>query len=168
MAPCPPAPDTDTQLVLLVSLYQVCKCGLCLVRVLPVPSLSPQADLERGERVFCPPLDAALQPCDVASLLKQFLRELPQPLVPADLQGALCQAQTLEAEGPRDRATLLLTALLPPAHARTLRYFCTFLSRVAHRSGLTAAPSQETALRPSELTAFTHALMANGDRPLGR
>ncbi|XP_036451394.1 uncharacterized protein zgc:153345 [Colossoma macropomum] len=96
-----------------------------------------RVDLERGERVFCPPHDASLQPCDVASVLKQFLRELPQPLIPADLQGPLCQAQTLDAErdpqGARDRATLLLTALLPPAHARTLRYLCTFLGQVAHR-----------------------------------
>ncbi|XP_017539036.2 uncharacterized protein zgc:153345 isoform X2 [Pygocentrus nattereri] len=96
-----------------------------------------RAGLERGERVFCPPHDASLQPCDVASVLKQFLRELPQPLIPADLQGPLCQAQTLDAErdpqGARDRATLLLTALLPPAHARTLQYLCTFLGQVAHR-----------------------------------
>ncbi|XP_072514843.1 uncharacterized protein [Salminus brasiliensis] len=96
-----------------------------------------RADLEQGELIFGPPHDASLQPCDVASVLKQFLRELPQPLIPVDLQGPLCQAQALDIEhnfrGARDRATLLLTALLPPARARTLRYLCTFLSRVAQR-----------------------------------
>ncbi|KAG9263209.1 hypothetical protein AMEX_G23216 [Astyanax mexicanus] len=96
-----------------------------------------RADLEQGEHIFCPPHDALLQACDVASVLKQFLRELAQPLIPVDLQGPLCQAQALELEhnfrGVQDRATLLLTALLPPAHARTLRYLCSFLSQVAQR-----------------------------------
>ncbi|XP_030648088.1 uncharacterized protein LOC115828274 [Chanos chanos] len=94
-------------------------------------------ELEQGQPVFSPPQSATLQPCDVASLLKQFLRELPCPLIPTDLQGPLCQAQGLEMEndqeGVRDRATLLLTVLLPPSHARALRYFCTFLSRAAKR-----------------------------------
>ncbi|MCI4387919.1 hypothetical protein PGIGA_G00079550 [Pangasianodon gigas] len=89
-------------------------------------------DLEKGERIFLPPHDALLQPCDVASLLKQFLRELPEPLIAGELQVALCHAQTLEA-GASERATLLLTSLLPPVHTRTLRYVCSFLRRVAHR-----------------------------------
>ncbi|KAG9351875.1 hypothetical protein JZ751_023126 [Albula glossodonta] len=74
----------------------------------------------------------ALRPCDVASLLKQFLRELPSPLIPLELQGALCRAQGLGPDA-RDGATLLVTALFPPSHARTLRYLCTFLRRAAQR-----------------------------------
>ncbi|XP_066561801.1 rho GTPase-activating protein 11A [Amia ocellicauda] len=89
--------------------------------------------LERGDRVFLPPLSSSLQPCDAASLLKQFLRELPCPLIPRGLQGALCRAQTL-GEACREGATLLLTALLQPPHARALRYLCAFLDRAAQRS----------------------------------
>ncbi|XP_055064138.2 uncharacterized protein [Misgurnus anguillicaudatus] len=97
-----------------------------------------RADLEQGKTVFLPPHADLLQPCDVASLLKQFLRELPSPLIPTDLQGPLIQAQGLEMshdqDGARTRTTMLITALIPSSHARTLRYICGFLRQAAERS----------------------------------
>ncbi|XP_024253663.1 uncharacterized protein LOC112231250 isoform X1 [Oncorhynchus tshawytscha] len=96
-----------------------------------------KADLEQGEPVFSLPHSATLQSCDVASLVKQFLRELPSPLIPMDLQVPLCCAQGLEEEGDqeqgKDGVTLLLTALFPLSHSRALRYFCTFLRQTAQR-----------------------------------
>ncbi|KAJ8266588.1 hypothetical protein GJAV_G00132230 [Gymnothorax javanicus] len=97
-----------------------------------------RAGLEQAQPVFSPPLSCSLQPCDVASLLKQFLRELPSPLVPLELQGALCRAQGLgpegaQTDGARDRVTLLVTALFPSSHVRALRYLCTFLRSAARR-----------------------------------
>ncbi|XP_023656372.2 uncharacterized protein [Paramormyrops kingsleyae] len=98
---------------------------------------SLRAALEHGDPVFSPPLSAALQPCDVATLLKQFLRELPTPLIPFELQGVLFRAQGLEADGfqdgERDRIVLMVTALFPASQARALRYFCTFLRNTAKR-----------------------------------
>ncbi|KAF4082237.1 hypothetical protein AMELA_G00149200 [Ameiurus melas] len=91
-----------------------------------------RTDLEKGERLFLPPHNALLQPCDVASVLKQFLRELPEPLIAGELHVALCHAQTLDT-GASERATLLLMSLLSPVHTRTLRYVCSFLRRVALR-----------------------------------
>ncbi|KAM9437486.1 uncharacterized protein ACWYII_015382 isoform 3-T9 [Salvelinus alpinus] len=96
-----------------------------------------KAGLEQGEPVFSLPHSATLQSCDVASLVKQFLRELPSPLIPMDLQVPLCCAQGLEEEGGqeqgKDGVTLLLTALFPLSHSRALRYFCTFLRQTAQR-----------------------------------
>ncbi|XP_023823371.1 uncharacterized protein [Salvelinus sp. IW2-2015] len=95
-----------------------------------------RAGLEQGETVFSLPHSATLQPCDVASLVKQFLRELPSPLIPMDLQVPLCRAQGLEEEGGQEQGkdgALLLTALFPPSHSRALRYFCTFLRQTAQR-----------------------------------
>ncbi|CAM4700696.1 unnamed protein product [Caretta caretta] len=87
-----------------------------------------KAQLEAGESC----LDAAA-PCDLAALLKQFLRHLPEPLIPAELQEPLCRAQQHPAEGERGPLTLLLSCLLPRHSARALRYFCTFLQDVAAR-----------------------------------
>eukprot|EP00063_Salmo_salar_P076915 XP_014051750.1 PREDICTED: rho GTPase-activating protein 11A-like isoform X3 [Salmo salar] len=96
-----------------------------------------RAFLEQGEPVFSLPHSATLQPCDVASLVKQFLRELPSPLIPMELQVPLCRAQGLEEEeGGQEQGkdgALLLTALFPPSHSRALRYFCTFLRQTAQR-----------------------------------
>uniref|UniRef100_A0A8C3FSM6 Rho-GAP domain-containing protein n=1 Tax=Chrysemys picta bellii TaxID=8478 RepID=A0A8C3FSM6_CHRPI len=87
-----------------------------------------KAQLEAGESC----LDSAA-PCDLAALLKQFLRHLPEPLIPAELQEPLCRAQQHPAEGERGPLTLLLSCLLPRHSARALRYFCTFLRDVAAR-----------------------------------
>uniref|UniRef100_A0ACB8FS88 Uncharacterized protein n=1 Tax=Sphaerodactylus townsendi TaxID=933632 RepID=A0ACB8FS88_9SAUR len=71
-------------------------------------------------------------PCDVATLVKQFLRDLPEPLVPAELQGPLCKVQQ-RPEEDRGALSILLTCLLPGTSAGTLRYFFSFLQDVAAR-----------------------------------
>ncbi|KAG8143569.1 hypothetical protein E2320_000776, partial [Naja naja] len=65
-------------------------------------------------------------PCDVATLVKQFLRSLPEPLIPAELQGPLCQVQQ-QSQEVRNSLTLLITCLLPPWNCSVLRYFLSFL-----------------------------------------
>ncbi|KAM4641639.1 rho GTPase-activating protein 11A-like [Discoglossus pictus] len=87
-----------------------------------------KAQLESGVTSF-----SSAHPSDVAALLKQFFRDLPQPLVPLELQDALCQIQESVPERLRGSATTLVTSLLPPVQGATLRYFCTFLQEVASR-----------------------------------
>ncbi|XP_063793963.1 rho GTPase-activating protein 6-like isoform X2 [Pseudophryne corroboree] len=88
-----------------------------------------KVQLESGESCF-----ASAQPSDAAALLKQFFRELPQPLLTPELQDPLCQIQQSLCEEEKMTATVLVTCLLPAVHGETLRYFCTFLQSVASRS----------------------------------
>lgn len=87
-----------------------------------------KSKLDHGEAC----LSSAL-PCDVAGLLKQFFRELPEPVLPADLHEALFKAQQLGAE-ERTKATLLLSCLMADPTVNILRYFFNFLKNVSLRA----------------------------------
>ncbi|XP_074853051.1 rho GTPase-activating protein 11A-like isoform X2 [Carettochelys insculpta] len=87
-----------------------------------------KSQLDQGEDC----LSSAL-PCDVAGLLKLFFRELPEPILPTDLQAALFKAQQLENE-EKNTATLLLSCLVSDRTIDTLRYFFNFLRNVSLRS----------------------------------
>ncbi|XP_061112184.1 rho GTPase-activating protein 11A isoform X1 [Conger conger] len=89
---------------------------------------SLKAKLDQGEE--CIP--TAL-PCDVAGLLKQFFRELPDPVLPPELHEALLKAQQLPTAEERTSATLLLSCMLPDKNLHTLSYFFTFLQNVSQR-----------------------------------
>ncbi|KAK7153485.1 hypothetical protein R3I93_011411 [Phoxinus phoxinus] len=89
---------------------------------------SLRAKLEQGEDG----LPTAL-PLDIAGLLKQFFRELPEPLLSADLHSGFLKAQELPSEEERTSATLLLSCVLPDRNLNTLRYFFSFLKTVSQR-----------------------------------
>jgi len=95
---------------------------------------------------------------DVASLLKQFLRELPEPVIPRSLHTLLSSCY-LSAQ-PLENLQLALL-MLPPSHLATLTYLLSHLKTIAGASGdnkMGAAnlaivlspnllPSQETQLK---------------------
>ncbi|XP_041253555.1 rho GTPase-activating protein 11A-like isoform X2 [Onychostruthus taczanowskii] len=86
-----------------------------------------KSKLDQGENC----LSAAL-PCDVAGLLKQFFRELPEPILPPHLQEGLFKAQQLGNE--KKTATVLLSCLMADRTIAALRYFFNFLRTVSLRS----------------------------------
>lgn len=90
--------------------------------------LSAQAKLDAGEEC----LSTAL-PCDVAGLVKQFFRELPEPVLPMELQDAFLKAQQLPTEEERTSATMLLSCVLPDKNLSALRHFFDFLHNVSMR-----------------------------------
>nr|XP_046269329.1 rho GTPase-activating protein 11A isoform X2 [Scatophagus argus] len=85
--------------------------------------------LDAGEEC----LSTAL-PCDVAGLVKQFFRELPEPVLPVELQEAFLKAQQLPTVEDRTSATMLLSCVLPDRNLTTLRHFFDFLCTVSKRS----------------------------------
>ncbi|XP_067318960.1 rho GTPase-activating protein 11A-like isoform X2 [Anolis sagrei] len=87
-----------------------------------------KSKLDQGESSL-----STAQPCDVAGLLKQFFRELPEPILPTNLQDALIKAQQLNSE-ERISATLLLSCLINDKTIDTLRYIFKFLKNVSLRS----------------------------------
>ncbi|CAL1575007.1 unnamed protein product [Knipowitschia caucasica] len=74
-------------------------------------------------------------PCDVAGLVKQFFRELPEPVLPTELHEAFLKAQQLNSDEERTAATMLLSCVLPERNQNTLRHFFEFLHSVSLRSG---------------------------------
>ncbi|XP_014797555.1 PREDICTED: rho GTPase-activating protein 11A isoform X2 [Calidris pugnax] len=86
-----------------------------------------KSKLDQGEDC----LSTAL-PCDVAGLLKQFFRELPEPILPLHLQEGLFKAQQLGNE--KKTATVLLSCLMADRIIEALRYFFNFLRNVSLRS----------------------------------
>ncbi|KAM9787585.1 rho GTPase-activating protein 11A-like [Syngnathus typhle] len=73
-------------------------------------------------------------PCDVAALVKQFFRELPEPVLPNELQEAFLKAQQLPAKEDQISATMLLSCVLPDRSLSVLGHFFDFLQNVSKRS----------------------------------
>ncbi|XP_061563508.1 neuroendocrine protein 7B2 [Cololabis saira] len=89
-----------------------------------------RAKLNRGESCL-----ATALPYDVATLVKQFCRELPEPLFPSGLHAALLKAPALAALQDRMAALQLLSCLLPARYFSSLHYLFDFLCRVSLRCG---------------------------------
>ncbi|XP_035273923.1 protein FAM13A isoform X3 [Anguilla anguilla] len=70
--------------------------------------------------------------CTVASLLKQFLRDLPGGLITASVQPGLLQLYQ-ECGGDQSRAIKEILRQLPDLHYNLLKYLCLFLTQVESR-----------------------------------
>ncbi|XP_054069960.1 rho GTPase-activating protein 36 isoform X3 [Rissa tridactyla] len=97
-------------------------------------------EFDQGLDVF---LDEHQSVHDVAALLKEFLRDMPDPLIPRELYAAFLS--TAAMEGPAQLAALqLLLFLLPPCHSDTLHRLLRFLSEVArHAEGSRGPDGQQ-------------------------
>ena len=102
-----------------VSRYSVVQFKLCDCR---------QTKIEEGEGIS----DANL--LDVASVVKQFFRDLPDPLLTTTLHDAFLRCALLGDDAQSAAAVLYLCHLLPPLNLSTLRYTMCFLGRVVAAS----------------------------------
>ncbi|KAL0829546.1 hypothetical protein ABMA28_003059, partial [Loxostege sticticalis] len=83
---------------------------------------------ERGQEAA---LDTAVCPHDVATLLKEFLRDLPDPLLCRDLYTAFLNTQKIRNRRLQWEALRLIVQLLPAAHRDTLHALLSFLAQLA-------------------------------------
>uniref|UniRef100_A0A3Q3FN99 Rho-GAP domain-containing protein n=1 Tax=Labrus bergylta TaxID=56723 RepID=A0A3Q3FN99_9LABR len=122
----------------LVPCFLVDACSLLLERAGTVglfrkPGSLPRikiirVKLNRGEGCLSTSL-----PYDVSTLIKQFCRELPEPLFPSELHAALLKAQALSDPQDRTSALQLLSCLLPARNSSCLHYLFDFLSKISQR-----------------------------------
>ncbi|XP_068614222.1 protein FAM13A-like [Brachionichthys hirsutus] len=89
--------------------------------------------------------------CSVASLLKRYLRELPEGLVDSTVQQALILLYQECGDDVSCLDTRDLLHQLPDIHLSLLRYLCHFLTLVegSHKENLMTAPNLATVLGPS-------------------
>nr|XP_014345281.1 PREDICTED: rho GTPase-activating protein 6 [Latimeria chalumnae] len=85
-------------------------------------------EFDRGVDVV---LDEEHSVHDVAALLKEFLRDMPDPLLTKELYTAFINTLLLEPEEQLQSALQLLLYLLPPCNCDTLHRILQFLSTVA-------------------------------------
>lgn len=76
---------------------------------------------------------AQIMPNDAAGLLKQFLRELPVPLLTYEYIEAFAQVESIKEKKLQLQALCLLIILLPPVHRNTLQILLRFLQRVVSK-----------------------------------
>ncbi|XP_047430325.1 neuroendocrine protein 7B2 [Mugil cephalus] len=153
----------------LVPCFLVDACSFLLERVATVglfrkPGSLPRvrtlrAKLNRGEAC----LSTALS-YDVATLVKQFCRELPEPLLPHEIHAALLKAQTLSKLQDRMAALQLLSCLLPARNSSCLHYLFDFLAKVSQRcsENLMTGSNLATVFAPCLLPPPNKAEMSEG------
>ncbi|XP_074541910.1 inactive Rho GTPase-activating protein 11B-like [Halichoeres trimaculatus] len=118
-----------------------------------------RAKLNRGEGT----LSTAL-PYDVGTLIKQFCRELLEPLFPSELHAALLRAQALSNPKDRTSALQLLSCLLPARNSSCLHYLFDFLHKVSKRcsENLMTSSNIATVFAPCLLPPPNKAEMSEG------
>jgi hypothetical protein len=93
----------------------------------------------------------------VASLLKLYLRELPEPLLTFSLSPAFLAAAVAYRTDPSRGLGLIQTAVshLPLGNAVVLRYLCQFLSEVVAKSDVNkmTLPNIATVFAPNFLAS---------------
>ena len=102
-------------------------------------------------------MDRCLHVFDATGLIKQFLRELPDPLITMRLHDTFIKAyQENKDEKRRLEHILMLCILLPWEHLSTLRYTMRFLAKVAKHSEFNKMSAGNIAVCLTPNLMYTH------------
>ena len=74
------------------------------------------------------------QPHDIASMIKQFLRELPDSVMMSSLHSTFIKCLQLNTPNEQITSILMTCLLLPDTNLRLLQYLCQFAAKVAVHS----------------------------------
>ncbi|KAJ2669264.1 Rho-type gtpase-activating protein [Coemansia spiralis] len=86
---------------------------------------------EQGLDLAQPIADRTMDVASVTSVLKQYFRDLPNPLMTAATYSLWVQAANVPAEDERVRVYRTIADSMPTAHSQTLRFLMTHLKRIA-------------------------------------
>ena len=106
-------------------------------------------EIEIAETFDCTSLEGlnlCLSALDCASILKQWLRELPEPLIPTRLHEVFLKCDSITNSEDRIDAILLCTLLLPSLHSASLACLVRFLSQVASEHSSNQMDSKNLAI----------------------
>ncbi|KAJ3292742.1 hypothetical protein HK104_005075 [Borealophlyctis nickersoniae] len=92
------------------------------------------ASVNRGEDVNLEDEQNYVDIMAVTSILKQYLRDLPDPLIPMHLYEEYLETTRIEDESERMKLTLSLIEKLPKPHLTTLSHLMRHLSRIEQLS----------------------------------
>eukprot|EP00111_Clytia_hemisphaerica_P019174 TCONS_00056645-protein len=108
-----------------------------------------------------------VQPHDIASLVKQFFRELPDPLLTRRYCPAFLKCISLNNTNDCIPALALCCLLLPDEHLRVLKYFVQFISEMANHSLESKMTLSNLAIIfAPNLTASSSSKEKNGEKTL--
>ena len=74
------------------------------------------------------------QPHDIAGMIKQFLRELPDSVMTTTLHSTFIKCLQLNTPNEQITSILMTCLLLPDMNLRLLQYLCQFVAKVAMHS----------------------------------
>lgn len=105
---------------------------------------------------------------DVAAILKQWFRELPETVVPKSLNELIIRCMHLQSTELHVQAFQLVCLLLPPEHLHVLQHTLLFLSVVAEESGANRMDAHNLAvvMAPNLLTSRCEAMPPKKARAL--
>lgn len=167
-------PDCKVPLILQKILEHLVKHGLSEEGILRVPGVVAKIQLLKQEiesHFYSSPglVDQALKSSsinDVAALVKQFLRELPMPILTNDYMDAFFQIESITDHRDQIKAMKSLMILLPDVHRDSLKALFEYLAKIVKHETRNRMNLQNVAMIIAPNLFLPKKLKKHGERDL--